>query len=89
MAAQADEAATEHVAHAKAMLAQVYLARFVEENIRLETLHAMDQADLADLGVTSRGDRRSILVALQNYLRSYLQLYLRSCDMAASHTITS
>ena len=58
------------------------MEHFDTENVRLETLHNMDHDDLMALGVASFGDRRSILVDLQNYLRSYLQMYLRSCDMA-------
>ena len=71
-------------AEAWCLLPQVYLNNFIKEDVRLETLQEMDHADLKDLGVASFGDRRSILIALQSYLRSYLQMYLRSCDMAVS-----
>ena len=65
---------------------QVYLDAFETQHIRLETLQDMGHADLVELGIQSFGHRKSILIALQNYLRSYLQIYLRSCDMAVKQS---
>ena len=63
---------------------QEYVDTFSSNRVRLETLQDMGHEDLQALGIASYGDRRSILVALQNYMRSYFQAYLRCCDMASA-----
>ena len=60
---------------------QGYIALFESQNVRLDAVLGMSHQDLAELGVRSYGHRRSILQALQTYLERYLQ----SCEMAASH----
>lgn len=53
---------------------------FETQNVKLDAILGMGHQDLNDLGIRSFGHRKSILQALQ----SYLQLYLRSCEMAAA-----
>ena len=61
------------------MLLQAYAIIFESQNVKLDAILGMDHQDLADLGVRSFGHRKSILQALQ----TYLQMYLRSCEIAA------
>ena len=56
---------------------------FESQSIHLEALLTMGHEDLENLGVRSFGHRKAIMQTFN----SYLQMYLRSCDLAASHTL--
>lgn len=59
---------------------QAYAVMFETQNVKLDAVLGMGHQDLIDLGIRSFGHRKSILQALQ----TYLQLYLKSCEMAAA-----
>ena len=66
------------VASVMLCILQAYIMLFDNQNVRLETLLTMKHDDLEELGIRSFGHRKAIMQGLQ----TYLQMYLRSCEMA-------